>query len=182
MQNSKEATSVRKARDLIGLPVLAVDSGKLVGHAKDLLIDEGWQIKGVVLEAKHWFNSSRYIEGSDIIACGEDAITIPNEKAIRSLDDQDHLLFFMNGIHKVKGLPVITIGGQQLGILEDVYLKKDWGKQIVGYEISEGFISDVKNGRKWLPMPEQAVKGEDAIIVPVHSIYDIEEPFVSNEE
>jgi uncharacterized protein YrrD len=173
---------LRKARDLIGLPVLTVDSGKLLGHVKDLLITQDWQIKGIVLETKNWYTSSRYIEGTDIIACGEDAITIPNENAIRTLDDADELTSFMSGSQKVRGLPVITIGGQQLGILEDVYLKSDWGKQIVGYEISEGFITDVKNGRKWLPIPEQAVKGEDAIIVPVHSIYDIEEPFVSKEE
>jgi uncharacterized protein YrrD len=173
---------LRKARDLIGLPVLAVDSGKQLGHAKDLLIDETWHIKGIVIETKHWFSSLKYIESADIIACGDDAITIPNGNVIRSLDNEARMIAFLSGTRKIKGLPVITIGGQQLGMVEDVYLEQEWGRQIIGYELSEGFISDVKDGRKWLPMPNLATWGEDAIIVPVHSKQDLEEPFVSKEE
>ena len=77
---------------------------------------------------------------------------------------------------------MITVGGHELGMVEDVYLDQNWGKQIVGYELSEGFISDLKEGRKWLPMPDSATKGEDAIIVPGHCAQEVEELFVSKEE
>jgi uncharacterized protein YrrD len=174
---------LQKAYDLIGLPILAVDSGKHLGKAKDMLIDENWKIKGIMLDTRHWFTSIRYIEGADIIACGEDAITIPNERAIRNLDQNPSLIAFQSGNRKLKGLPVITVSGQKLGVLEDVYFESNLGKQIVGYELSEGFISDIKDGRKWLAVPDQAIRGEDAIIVPVHCNLDIEEePFVSKEE
>ncbi|MOA67251.1 hypothetical protein D3C78_1943430 [compost metagenome] len=56
------------------------------------------------------------------------------------------------------------------------------GRQIIGYEISEGFISDLKEGRKWLPMPEKVTIGEDAVIVPIHCIEEVDELFVSREE
>jgi uncharacterized protein YrrD len=173
---------LRKARDIIGLPVLAVDSGKRVGHAKDILIDPTWHIRGIVLETKHWFSSLRFVEEANILACGEDAITIANENAIRNLNDDNQLYAFISGKRCMKGTPVITVGGHQLGMVEDVYLEQDWGRQIVGFELSEGFLSDVRDGRKWLPLPVQAIRGEDAIIVPVHCTREIKGSFALNEE
>jgi uncharacterized protein YrrD len=173
---------LRKARDLIGLPVLSIDTGKLEGHVKDLLIDDTWKLRGIVLEVRHWFSSLRYIEWENILGCGEDAITIPNESAIQIMEDDSHQLAFISGKLKLKGLPVITVGGHQLGMVEDVYLEPEMGKQILGYELSEGFISDLKDGRKWLPLPKMATRGEDAVIVPAHCIEEVEELFVSTEE
>ncbi|UUZ89394.1 PRC-barrel domain-containing protein [Paenibacillus sp. P25] len=88
----------------------------------------------------------------------------------------------LSGDHQVKGLPVITVNGQQLGVIEDVYLETNWGKQVIGYELTEGFISDLKEGRKWSPMPESVTVGEDAVIVPVHASEALEEIFVPKEE
>ncbi|MEW9700075.1 PRC-barrel domain-containing protein [Paenibacillus sp. SI8] len=173
---------MRKAHDLIGLPVLTVETGKQIGQVKDLLLDPTWNIKGIVLESKNWFSSLRYIPWEELVAAGEDAVTILNDNVIQELEQAEGLHALLEGSRKIKGLPVITVGGQQLGVVEDVYLNKDWGKQIVGYELSEGFISDLKEGRRWLPMPESATKGEDAIIVPTHATSEVEELFVSKEE
>ena len=173
---------MRKAHDLIGLPVLTVDSGKQIGQVKDLLVGPDWNIRGIMLEVKNWFSSLRYIPWEGIVAAGEDAITIPNESVIREFEHLEECHAFLEGSRKIKGLPVITVGGHKLGVVEDVYLNQNWGKQIVGYELSEGFISDLKEGRRWLPMPETATMGEDAIIVPGHCAQEVEELFVSKEE
>lgn len=173
---------MRKAHDLIGLPVITVESGKQVGQVKDLLLDATWHIQGIALETKHWFSSLRYIPWEEIVGAGSDAVTIPNDSVIREPEQAEGLYALLEGSQKIKGLPIVTVGGQQLGMVEDVYLGQEWGKQIVGYELSEGFISDLKEGRRWLPMPESATKGEDAIIVPVHCTQDLEELFVSKEE
>ncbi|MEC0232586.1 PRC-barrel domain-containing protein [Paenibacillus alba] len=173
---------MRKAHDLIGLPVITVDSGKQIGQVKDLLIGPEWNIRGIVLEVKVWFSALRYIPWEGIVAAGEDAITIPNEMVIREFEHVEECHALLDGSRKIKGLPIITVGGHKLGVVEDVYLNQDWGKQIVGYELSEGFISDLKEGRRWLPVPESATKGEDAIIVPVHCAQEMEELFVSKEE
>lgn len=173
---------MRKAHDLIGLPVLTVDSGKQIGQVKDLLVGPDWNIRGIMLEVKNWFSSLRYIPWEGVVAAGEDAITIPNESVIREFEHVEECHAFLEGSRKIKGLPVITVGGHKLGVVEDVYLNQNWGKQIIGYELSEGFISDLKEGRRWLPMPELATKGEDAVIVPVHCAQEVEELFVSKEE
>ncbi|WNR45897.1 PRC-barrel domain-containing protein [Paenibacillus roseipurpureus] len=166
----------------IGRPVITTESGKQVGEVKEVLIDPTWNISGIILEAKHWFSSLRYVSWEGITAVGEDAITIPNDSVICEFGQRNECHPFLDGSGKVKGLPIMTVGGLELGVVQDVYLDQNWGKQIVGYELSEGFISDLKEGRKWLPLPEKATIGEDAIIVPGHCAQEVEELFVSKEE
>jgi uncharacterized protein YrrD len=174
---------LKRARDVIGLPILCVQTGKQCGTVKDLLLGSDWQIEVVLLENKHWFSASACILWKDVIALGEDAITIDNEDAVTQLDDQQRAYTsFVNGERKVKGMPVVTVNGQHLGIVDDVYLDPLMGKKVIGYELTEGFISDLKEGRKWLPLPDSVTMGEDAIIVPVHCYESLAEMVKSNEE
>jgi uncharacterized protein YrrD len=165
----QEDVLLRKARDVIGLPIMCVQTGNQAGIAKDLLLDDNWQVEIVLLENKRWFSTPSCILWKDVIAFGEDAITILNEASIGSLNEQDQIyISLITGDRTIKGMPVVTVNGMHLGIIDDVYIDPDLGKKVIGYELTEGFISDLKEGRKWLPLPEYATLGEDAIIVPVH--------------
>jgi uncharacterized protein YrrD len=82
------------------------------------------------------------------------------------MDEHVDAASLASGEHKLKGLPVITVNGRQLGFLEDVYFEEKLGRKIEGLEISDGFISDLKEGRKRLPAPDEATIGDDAVIVP----------------
>jgi len=162
---------LRRAQDIIGLPVIEIETGKQLGTAKDVLIDRDWNVQGVLLDAKHWFGSLRYIDWDDCISVGDDAVTVKDEQVVREReDDQADTLLLLNGEFKLKGLPVITVTGEQLGLVEDVYFAKQMDKKIIGYELSGGLITDLKEGRKWIPAPEEAKIGEDAVIVPIHCV------------
>jgi uncharacterized protein YrrD len=161
---------------------MCVETGKQVGTAKDLLMGDKWHIEAVLLESKHWFSATSCILWKDVISIGEDAITINNEDAVSRLDESLAYTSLLNGDRKVKGMPVLTVNGQQLGIVDDVYLDQELGNNVIGYELTEGFISDWKEGRKWLPLPESVTLGEDAIIVPVHSSELLEEIMILKEE
>ncbi|MBD2865287.1 PRC-barrel domain-containing protein [Paenibacillus oceani] len=159
---------MRRAKDIMGLPVLDIEAGKQLGIAKDFLIDRDWNLQGVLLESKNWFASPRYIGWEDIVSIGTDAVTVKDEQAVRSMDDSgSEWVALLDGGFKLKGLPVITLDGENLGLVEDVYFGDKMDKKIVGYELSDGFISDIKEGRKWLPSPQSATIGEDAVMVPV---------------
>lgn len=173
---------MKRARDVIGLPVISVQSGKQIGTAKDILLGEDWKIEAVLLETKHWFAAPGCILWKDLVALGEDAITIEHEEVVSRVNEEAGYTSLVNGDRKLKGLPVLTANGQQLGIVDDVYLDPNLGKKIVGYELTEGFISDLKEGRKWLPLPESVTVGEDAIIVPVHCQNALEDSFIPKVE
>jgi uncharacterized protein YrrD len=171
-----------KARHIVGLPIICLQKGKRAGKVFDLLIDQDWRLAGVVLGPKGWFTPSLSIARNDIVSCGEDAITIENRSFIHTLNDESSQMTLLDGKYKIKGMPIMTVNGIQLGILEDVYFSKQMGNKIKGFEISEGFISDLTEGRKWLALPDSATRGEEAIIVPAHCEEEVTEFFVSKEE
>jgi len=173
---------LKRARYVIGLPILCVETGKHAGIAKDLLLNAEWQVEAILLEIKHWYSDAKFISLSDVIAIGEDAITIPNLDVVKPFVEQLEWTALLSGDNKVKGMPIITVNGQQLGVIEDVYLEPKWGKQVIGYELTEGFISDLKEGRKWLPLPDSVKIGEDAVIVPVGASEALQEIFEPLEE
>lgn len=162
---------MRRAQDIIGLPVIEIEAGKQVGTAKDVLIDRDWSIQGVLLDSKHWFGSPRYIGWEHIVSIGDDAVMVKDEQAVREWESESADTFpLLDGNLKLKGLPVITVDGEQLGLVEDVYIGEQMDKKIIGYELSGGLITDLKEGRKWIPSLQEAKLGEDAVIVPVHCV------------
>jgi uncharacterized protein YrrD len=159
---------VRKGRDIIGLPVMDIHTGKRIGTVVDIMFAADFRANCVLLETRTWFTAPRSVEWDKIVSFGEDAVTVPEESFVKECQDENNVFFLLDGKGKLKGLPVMTKNGQELGFVEDVYFSNKMDKRIVGFELSDGFLSDVTEGRNWLPCPESAVKGEDALIVPVH--------------
>lgn len=170
---------LRKAYDILGLPVIGVSNGKRLGTAKDFWLDAEMQAQGVVLETKNWFTAARYIDWDDVVSFGEDAITVHGDWVLRNWEETPDSICLVNGKRKLKGVPIMTVNGQQLGLVEDVYFSENMDKTIIGYELSDGFLSDVTEGRKWLPAPDKTTLGEDVLLVPVHAGQDLNE--ITNE-
>ena len=120
------------------------------------------------MEVKRWYARPKFIKWDDIVSFGDDAITVKSSKSMLTLEYFDNYHTLEIGQRKLKDLAIMTQEGQQLGRVVDVYFSKKMGKKILGYELSDGFISDIKYGRRWLPFPVQLTLGEDAMIVPNH--------------
>ena len=159
-----------RLQQMIGLPVIEVSAGKHVGHVKDAWFDEHWRLDGIVLDAGRRFISAvKAVRWSDVLVCGEDAVLIMNERAVRKTEMGEVQRSFQSGAIRLKDLPVVTDQGEQLGRISDVYFDDLQGTQIVGYELTDGFIADLMEGRKWLPAPrdpDTVLLGEHTIIVP----------------
>lgn len=156
---------VFKVRELIGLPVISMDDGRKFGEVRDCLLG-AWEIKGLLLDPKYWFASSRAVACEGIHSLGADAVMLSDPEAIYTFGDFDeHGRLFLSGNKKLQGMPVVTPNGQQLGFIEDVYFDEKMDKQIIGLELTDGFISDLTEGRKIVMINEEAQMGEDAVIV-----------------
>lgn len=160
----KEGILLRKAGDVIGLSVFNVNSGQKLGVVKDLLFDGDWSLRGVVLEPGGFLRRGIYIPSEKILSIGEDAITVGTIDAVTSLDPSIPF-HSMLGEHRLKGKPVITMNGNELGHVEDVYFEEEVGT-IIGYELTDGFLSDILDGRSILPQPERITIGSHALVVP----------------
>lgn len=156
-----------KFQEMIGLNVFDLDNGKQVGKVLDILLNEDWTISGIQLKGKRLFSSNiKAVLWEDIVAYGEDAVMIRNQQAITQWDAENIQLTYLAGGNKLKELPVLTGDGIIIGYVSDVYFDQEMGNTITGIEISDGFISDLVEGRKMLPFIPEMTKGENVIMVP----------------
>jgi len=166
-------------QQVLGLPVL-LQSGRCVGRVKDIRFDEFWSLSGVVLDHRVWLRKAyKVVDWDDVVSCGPDALFIHDRADIRVVDKKRLLRTYHTGVIQLKDMPVYTKEGLRLGDITDVYFKETAGRQIVGYELTDGFIADVMEGRKKLFLPEQPESvtiGENAVIVPASYERVLERP------
>ncbi len=162
-----------KASEVIGLPVLDLQAGHERGVVRDVLFDEDWTFQGLLVEIKAMFRRGRFIPSESIQAIGDDYVTIADEGAMSPLEGTDHLVGVKAGSFHMLGKPLITANGHRLGQIEDVYFRTEFGS-LVGYEVSDGLLADLMEGRKAVKHLDRATIGEDAVILPLASFSEPE--------
>jgi uncharacterized protein YrrD len=147
---------MRRAREIVGLPVLSLKSGDQIGWVQDVVFDQdSRKISGILLESAHIFHSRKGIPREVVAAVGKDALTV-----------SDHVVREISGVkwsEKV-GNQVFTQGGEAKGTIEDVFLD-DSAESIVGFEVSDGLFSDLLEGRGTILQENVMVDGKDVLIV-----------------
>jgi len=160
-----------KTQDVIGLPVLDLSSGKKIGTVKDIYFNQNGELKGLSVDSHGLFGKISYLDFEHIGAIGDDAVTIGASRFLLT-HGMEHYYGFHSGEKSYKGLSVMTTNGHELGQIQDVYFMEEMGK-IIGYELSDGFLTDVTEGRKTIQHPQKLVIGEDAMLVPPDQVKDI---------
>jgi len=163
---------MKKLQEVIGLSVLDVSSGKKVGTVKDIYFDLNGDVKGFLVEGSGFFSRGSFLSYEELGAIGDDAVTIGTADFLQPLHLNEQFYSFNSGKTPYKELPVVTTNGNELGHIIDVYFKEELGK-IIGYEISDGFLSDITEGRRTIGHPDRQIVGKDAIVIPNDEIRDV---------
>lgn len=161
---------VMKLQEMIGLAVYDVEAGKQIGKICDFILTKDWQITGIELDGKAPFSKQvKTVMWEDIVAYGSDAVMIRSKQVIRKMDADNIQCSYIKGHLKLRDMTVLTKEGLQLGRITDVYFDQQMGKNILGLEISDGFVMDLMEGRKWLPRTDEMKIGEHTVVVPTES-------------
>lgn len=147
---------MQRAREIVGLPVLDIQSGNQVGWVQDIVFDEQEdQVLGLTLEGGHFFQPDKGIPRSSIVSIGKDALTVNGAE-----------LQQMKGVKwsQKLGNQVYTQGGEAKGTVEDVFLD-DATERITGFEVSDGLFADLFVGRGAVSEQQVVVDGKDVLIV-----------------
>ncbi|WP_232695536.1 PRC-barrel domain-containing protein [Brevibacillus daliensis] len=157
---------MKRALDVIGLPVLALANGEEIGTVRDFLCDLQLRVIGFILQEDKWFQKGMYIPADKLETVGADFIMVKDEHVVTSMRqiDNESIMTLINGEYSVKGKQVVTENGIWLGKVEDVYFSKDWDK-LVGYEVSDGFLTDLTKGRKRITAIPPVQFGKEHLIV-----------------
>lgn len=155
---------MRRAIELLGVRVINRKNGEVVGRVQDILFDHQGYLQGFLLERSNWFEKAPFIPLTGAIL-GEDYITVSEDQILDANSIQQDWIHLTGKSPQFKGMPLISSSGKKLGTLEDVYFQEEVGN-IIGYELSDGFFSDVLEGRRMIRSPYRLIVGKDSIIVP----------------
>lgn len=161
---------MRKSQEVIGLSIIHRYTGKQLGTVADLLFDSALVWQGILFEHGGLFKRRKFIPAKRIYSMGTDAIIVDSEAAIEPLPKEAAVwISLRSGDKKLKGRPIVLSNGHELGVVENVYFQEEVGTMI-GYEVSEGLLADLRQGRKVLKFPKPLVWGEDVLIAPYEEI------------
>ncbi|MGH2458012.1 MAG: PRC-barrel domain-containing protein [Chloroflexota bacterium] len=156
---------MRRARTVIGLPIISLAEGVRVGHVKDLVFDpDSRTVAALVVSEPSWRHDAELVPIAKVRSFGRDAITMYDLAGlIQSRSTRDLYDLFVADV-KLDGLLAMTEGGNYLGTVEEIMLGPRG--EMIAYEISAGFTEDVHRGKCLLPANEALTVGHDVATFP----------------
>lgn len=152
-----------KGQEIIDLPVINLETGKEIGNVKDVVFDPNQEaITGLIINGGSWLQGNRMVCYEKLHGIGEDAVTIEDDSALAEPDEIKECLNGADG--NVIGAKVVTNDGKELGNIEDIVLNSNSG-EIDSYEITDGVVQDILEGRGILNVSDDLKYGEDVVIV-----------------
>ncbi|GIN10494.1 hypothetical protein J26TS2_03610 [Shouchella clausii] len=154
---------MRTVQALIGLPVISNATGIEHGRVVDALFD-GKEVVGLTVKRTHLFAHHAFLPIGEIAHAGQEAVMIAGEQALKPVNREQKMLHPIHtGRRRFKGKPLLSEEGETLGLVEDVYFNVELGT-IIGYEVTDGWLSDIKEGRKVVKGQRLVISKERAIL------------------
>ncbi|MCT8139562.1 PRC-barrel domain-containing protein [Anaerobacillus sp. CMMVII] len=149
---------------LNGLPVISLTGGKEIGKVIDLLFHKT-HVEGFLIDQNGWLNRHLFVPLENIHAIGHDALIIDDVKELSTFDKKQFPFYSLhNGTKKIVGKTLMSTEGEKLGLVEDVYFNENLGN-IVGYEVTDGLIADLKEGKRVLKSTTPLTVGEEVLVI-----------------
>lgn len=152
-----------KGREIISLPVISLKGNKQIGEVKDIVYDCGAGVLGYIIENGGWLKECKVLLHQDVLKIDGEAITIADEALIKKLSAFPEIKEACKKGGDVRGRRVEKQDGSYVGVVQDLVLQ-DFSGPITGYEISDGIIQDLLDGRSTIPSQEIEIY-EDRLVV-----------------
>lgn len=152
---------MRKGRELIGLPVIDWKTGKETGSVEDLIVDLSQdKVTALSVRSDGWLTNRRLIPLKQIQQINKQAVIVNEENtdAQLAVDPGSEL-----GVKSLKGISVFGCEGRDLGTVEDLVLSLPDGR-ITGWEISDGLVQDLVDGRRVLPVEAVVARSTERFV------------------
>ncbi|CAM3818993.1 PRC-barrel domain-containing protein [Mesobacillus zeae] len=149
---------------LKGLPVLEAGTGGKLGTVSDLVLSDDGRVKRLIVRRGNLFKPSASVEIASIIAVNSDNLVV-EQSSLRE-ESKNSGEYTLEHHDSLLGRMFVTEDGRELGLLDDVYFHEEVGT-IVGYELTDGFFSDISEGKRLVKPAGPPAIEKDAIIVNV---------------
>lgn len=154
-----------KGNDLIGMPIVAYDTGEAIKKVKDLIFDNNSQLLGFLLEENIWIRDTQVLPLHSVKVIGPDVIVASSETAIASVSRLPEIKQALERDLVMVGTKIVTEEGYDLGTIIDLFFDKATGA-IEGYQVRGGLFADIECGVSFVPAPQNLKIGDDVAFVP----------------
>ena len=135
---------MKKSVDILGLPVISITEGRELGMSKTLLIDAPNRVvAAITIEDEDWYRGVKLIPYDNVIAVGEDAVTINNSENILTLDAAGDFETLLDDNIRVIGTKAITRSGVIQGNISEIFIGEDGSIEKCEIMAPEGATSEV---------------------------------------
>ncbi|MEK3890627.1 PRC-barrel domain-containing protein [Bacillus sp. FSL K6-3431] len=159
--------SLRTFSLLKGMPVYG-EQGDILGEVCDICICENGKVSAFLLQGKGLIGKKFRLPMEQVFSFGENGIKISDQGGLSTYKENEGE-FTMHHAQSISKKNTLSNDGEQLGLLDDVYFLEEVGT-IVGYELTDGFFSDIAQGKRVIRTPNPPQIGKDAMIVSVNKL------------
>lgn len=161
-----------KGRELLGLPVVTMDGKEQLGEVKDIIYNPyDNKILGYLIETGGWLKGGKGFLHNEVIKRENEGLFVESRSIVRDVNSISELKEVLALKKDIRGLRLENEDGQYMGVIQDLVVDDGTG-EITGYEVSDGVIQDLLNGR--LTVSNQGVSIiDDKVIVPGGTEFDI---------
>jgi len=151
-------------RRLPGMPVLALDSGAVIGKVRQAVIDpEERKVAALLVQpARSWVR--QFLPMEAVRALGGHAVTVESREALIPVRQDERLwTLLVKKRIALAGSPVITAGGDLVGGVRDYEIGQ--GGAITRLYVGEGGWRFLTGSEREIPAASLLALGRDAVIV-----------------
>jgi len=135
---------MKKSVDILGLPVISITEGRELGMSKTLLIDAPNRVvAAITIEDEDWYRGVKLIPYDNVIAVGDDAVTVNHSENILTLDAAGDFETLLDDNIRVIGTKAITRTGVIQGTIIEILIGKDGSIEKCEITAPEGSTSEV---------------------------------------
>jgi uncharacterized protein YrrD len=152
---------IARAGDMIGMPVVALDTGRILGEVRDVVFDPQRSFVGFTLRGRGLLSSPLigFLPDTGIGAAGPDAVMVESEGAL--IRDRGEINRLIADHREAPGSDVVTRSGTPLGKVNDVVLEiGSAGIAVVGYCVARD------DGREMIVPVLEGPEWDEAMVVP----------------
>ena len=135
---------MKKSVDILGLPVISITEGRELGMSKTLLIDAPNRVvAAITIEDEDWYRGVKLIPYDNVIAVGDDAVTVNNSENILTLDAAGDFETLLDDNIRVIGTKAITRSGVIQGTISEIFIGDDGSIEKCEITAPEGSTTEV---------------------------------------
>ena len=152
-----------KLRKIERLLVVTLAEGRRLGRPADILVDpDQHRISVVVLAAGSVPETSVIVSADDVQSFETDTLAVESLASLRIAGQDETALQLLNRGLRLKGQPVLSARGEQLGRIRNVLV--DEGGRVVQYRVRKGVLGFLRPAVRVDPATLRTTGGEMAVI------------------